>query len=160
MLVTQDYSQLGFSTRLIILRTLTDLALASETLREHVMARLEAYTTPKGRNDRGGGERLERLSSGGQGDVGKASEDGVGDGGDEHSSAVAEVGVKMVGDWLEWLDSQRWVEVMQVWMCIMVAAQPLLSMVVGCIWELQEASRHVALQRGRSRSEDVSGFVE
>jgi hypothetical protein len=109
MLVTQDYSQLGFNTRLIILRTLTDLALASDTLREHVMARLEAYTTPKGRNDRGGGERLERLSSGGQGETGKASEDGGGDGEDEHSSAVSQVVMNLVADWLEWLDSQRWV---------------------------------------------------
>lgn len=87
---SQDYSRLNFQERFAVLRCLFDLALASDSLRDHVSARLEAYTAPKGRV-----EQPNKRKSG----AGSAAD----------SAAEQSIGAKMVEQWVTWTEQQRWV---------------------------------------------------
>ncbi|KAF6259564.1 hypothetical protein COO60DRAFT_1700751 [Scenedesmus sp. NREL 46B-D3] len=128
-LVSGDYASLPLHARMAVLRSLMELALASETLRAHLDARIEAYTGPRpiradtfrafagaltGPQQPGPGRgRWARPSAGAAAAAagGGGGEGGGGPSEDERRAAAAAsdrgTAGRMLEDWMEWLAQQE-----------------------------------------------------
>ncbi|WIA30512.1 hypothetical protein OEZ86_000596 [Tetradesmus obliquus] len=121
-LVSGDYASLPLAGRMAVLRCLLELALASETLRAHLDARIEAYTAPRplrsdlfrafagaltGPQQPGPGRgRWARPGAGG----GAAAGDGGPSEDDRRAAAAASdrgTAGRMLEEWMEWLAQQE-----------------------------------------------------